>query len=142
MAVSLYHLIDEEQLRAVVADFYRRVFDDVMIGFLFIGKDRQRLIDKEYEFTARFLGAGTPYTGRTMREAHARSPIMGGHFDRRMTILRQTLADHQVHPQVARAWLEHQLRLRHQVTRDAASQCTDPSLVHDDPDQPGSLPEP
>jgi hemoglobin len=131
MEAPLYQLIGEEPLRAVVTDFYRRVFDDVMIGFLFIGKDRQRLIDKECEFTARFLGATTPYTGRPMREAHARSPIMGGHFDRRLTILRQTLADHQIHTEVAEAWLDHQMRLRHQVTRDAASQCTDTRLLHD-----------
>lgn len=123
--MTLYDQIGPEQLRAVVIDFYRRVFDDLMIGFLFIGKPRQRLIDMEIEFTAGFLGADIKYSGRSMREAHARSPIMGGHFDRRLTILRETMADHDVAQEVREAWIDHQLRLRHQVTTDAASQCND-----------------
>ena len=123
--MALYDKIGPTQLREVVIDFYRRVFDDVMIGFLFIGKDRQRLIDKECEFTARFLGADVRYTGRSMPVAHASSPIMGGHFDRRLTILRETLADHQVDAEVCASWIDHQLRLRHQVTTDRASQCND-----------------
>src|SRR5690606_26133645 len=98
-----------------------------MIGFLFIGKDRKRLIEKELEFTASFLGADIRYTGRPMREAHARSPIMGGHFDRRLRILEETLADHAVDPEVREAWIRHTLALRPQVTEDAASVCNDVS---------------
>jgi hemoglobin len=122
--MSLWDQIGEQTLRAVVVDFYDRVFDDAMIGFLFAGKDRQRLIDKEYEFTAKFLGApGVRYTGRPMRAAHAASPILGGHFERRLQILRETLADHDVHPDVQKAWIDHTLALRSQVTGDRGSEC-------------------
>jgi truncated hemoglobin YjbI len=122
---ALFEKIGPERLRAVIADFYDRLFGDVMIGFLFAGKDKQRLIAKEYELTARFLGAGVAYTGRPMREAHARSPILGGHFERRMEILRQTLAAHAVDPDVATSWIEHQLALRPQITPDRGSECKD-----------------
>lgn len=132
MRETLYHKIGPVTLRAVVEDFYRRVFDDVMIGFLFIGKNRQRLIDMECAFTARFLGANTAYPGRPMRAAHARTPIMGGHFDRRLQILRETLRDHEVDPDVRQSWIDHQLRLRAQVTTDAESECTDPLLLNRD----------
>jgi hemoglobin len=122
---ELFDRIGADRLRAVIEDFYARLFDDVMIGFLFEGKDRQRLIDKEYELTARFLGGGVAYTGRPMREAHARSPILGGHFERRLEILRQTLATHAVDPDVVASWIEHTLALRPQITPDKGSECKD-----------------
>ena len=115
--------IGRDRLRAVVDDFYRRIFDDVMIGFLFQGKDRARLAAREHEFTARLLGAALPYTGRSMPEAHARSPILGGHFERRLQILKDTLRDHAVDPEVQRVWIDHTLALRGQVTRSKDSEC-------------------
>ena len=121
----LFEKIGAERLRAVITDFYDRIFRDVMIGFLFAGKDRARLIEKEYELTARLLGADVAYTGKPLREAHARSPILGGHFERRMEILRQTLAAHAIDPEVVAAWLDHQLAMRAQITTDQGSECKD-----------------
>ena len=121
----LFERIGEARLRAVIVDFYDRIFRDVMIGFLFEGKDRARLIEKEYELTARLLGADVAYTGKPMREAHARSPILGGHFERRLELLRQTLADHAIDPDVVAAWLEHTEALRAQITTDRGSECKD-----------------
>jgi hemoglobin len=115
--------IGRDALRAVIDDFYRRIFADVMIGFLFAGKDRARLAEKELEFTARLLGDDLPYTGRSMPEAHARSPILGGHFERRLQILRDTLRDHAVDPEVQRVWIDHTLSLRSQVTKARGSEC-------------------
>jgi hemoglobin len=124
----LFAKIGEEKLRAVLTDFYGRVFGDVMIGFLFAGKDRQRLIDREYEFTAHLLGAEIAYQGRPMRTAHAQSPIFGGHFERRMQILRETLRDHAVDPEIVTTWLDHSYALRPQITRDQGSECKDTSV--------------
>ncbi len=127
--MTLFDQIGAAELRAVTEDFYARLFGDVMIGFLFEGKDRQRLIDKEYEFTAHFLGADIKYTGRAMRTAHAQSPIFGGHFERRLQILRETLRDHAVAPEVVKAWIDHSLALRPQITSDKGSECKDTSVV-------------
>lgn len=129
MEDSLFSRIGEAKLRAVVAEFYARVFPDVMIGFLFQGKDRARLVEKEYEFTAHFLGADIRYTGRPMRAAHAQSPILGGHFERRLQILRETLRDLEVDPEVARVWIDHALALRPQITRDRGSECKDTAVT-------------
>jgi len=125
---ELFDRIGPEKLRAVVTDFYARIFGDVMIGFLFQGKNRQHLIDREYEFTAGFLGGNVKYTGRGMREAHAKSPIFGGHFERRLQILRETLAAHAVDPEVQKAWIDHQLALRAQITPDKGSECKDTAV--------------
>jgi len=123
---TLFDRIGAEALRAVIADFYGRVFPDVMIGFMFQGKDRQHLIDREYELTAALLGApGVTYTGRPMRVAHAQHTIFGGQFERRLQILRETLRDHAVDAEVQAAWIDHQLALRGQITRDQGSECKD-----------------
>ena len=122
-APTLYDQIGGQTLRAVVEDFYDRVFADIMIGFLFHGKDRQRLIDKEWEFAAQLLGGPVKYSGRPIRQAHAKSPILGGHFERRLQILKEVLADHGVAEAVCDRWIEHTLALRSQVTGDRGSEC-------------------
>ena len=121
--MTLFEQIGATKLRAVVTAFYARVFGDVMIGFMFEGKDRQRLIDKEYELVAALLGAGIKYTGRPMPVAHAAHTIFGGHFERRMQLLRNTFAAEGVPPDVATAWLDHSESLRSQVTKDRGSEC-------------------
>lgn len=125
----LFDRIGADRLRAVIEDFYSRIFGDVMIGFLFEGKDRGRLVEMEYQFTAQLLGADLKYTGRSMREAHAHSPIFGGHFERRLQLLRETLRDHAVDPEVQQAWIDHTLSLRAQITPDKGSECKDTSVV-------------
>jgi hemoglobin len=132
----LFDQIGGDALRAVIEDFYDRVLSDVMIGFLFIGKDRQRLVDKEWEFTAGLLGGSVRYTGRPIREAHSKVPILGGHFDRRLQILRDTLEAHDVPQQIRQAWIDHSLALRPQVTADEGSECDhDAALRRIDPDR-------
>lgn len=127
---ELFDRIGAPALRAVITDFYNRVFPDVMIGFMFRGKDKQHLIDREYELAAALLGApGVTYTGRPMRVAHAQHTIFGGHFERRLQIMRETMRDHAVDPGVQQAWLEHQLALRSQITRDTGSECKDTSAT-------------
>jgi hemoglobin len=126
--MTLYETIGPDRLRAVIADFYDRVFADVMIGFLFQGKDKARLIQLEWELASRMLGGDVEYTGRPLRVAHAQSPIFGGHFERRLQILRETMADHGVDAEVQRVWIEHSQALRSQITKDQGSECKDTSV--------------
>ena len=105
----------EQRLRSIITDFYTRVFSDPMIGYLFAASNMQKLIDREYEFTARMMGAPLTYTGRTMRQAHAGHRILSGHFNRRHRLLEMVLDDHQVPTTVRDAWLSHMLSLRSAV---------------------------
>ena len=111
-------------LKAVLCTFYEHVFSDVMIGFHFVKADKERLIQKEAEFTAQILGAKhISYTGKGMVKAHAKHPILGGQFERRMQLLREAMAAHDVPAVVQEAWLAHSATLRTQVTRDPSSEC-------------------
>lgn len=123
--MTLFERLGHDRLRAVIERFYDRMFADAMIGFLFAGKDRATLVQREWEFTARLLGAKLHYSGRPLPEAHRGSPIMGGHFDRRLQILREVLAEFAVPGEVQAAWIDHTEAMRHLVTKDALGQCTD-----------------
>jgi len=145
---ALFDLVGGPALRAVITEFYRRVYADVMIGFMFQGKDRAHLIDREYELAAALLGApGVTYAGRPMRAAHAQHTIFGGQFERRLQILREVLRDHGVAAEVQAAWIDHQLALRSQITRDRGSECKDTAeaapklavVAAPDPDRPIKL---
>lgn len=113
----------EPALRAIIDDFVDRVFDDVMIGFMFRRASRERLRAMEYQHAAAHLGGPVVYEGRDLREAHAPHRIMGGQFERRKKILADVLVSHHVDEDVARRWLAHVESLRGLVTSDAGSEC-------------------
>lgn len=112
---TLLDQIGEERLRAVLVDFYDRVFADIMIGYMFAQADKARLIEKEFELTARLLGGAQKYTGKPLKEAHAKHGIFEGQFDRRLQILKNVLRDHAVDAEVVEAWIEDQQVLRPQI---------------------------
>lgn len=118
----------EPALRRIIDRFVDRVFDDVMIGFFFRNASRERLKAKEYEFAAQHLGAGVEYTGRALAAAHARHPIMGGQFMRRLQILKETLDEFAVPERVRQHWIDHTESLRPLITADEGGRC-DPTRV-------------
>lgn len=102
----------EAAIRELVSKLYEKLFDDLMVGFLFQGHDRARIIEQQTIFTSRMLGADVVYTGKPLPEAHAQSPILPAHFDRRHLLLRQVLEASTLDPSVKDAWLRLDLALR------------------------------
>lgn len=126
----------EVALRSIIARFVDRMFDDLMIGYLFRAADRERVKAKEFEFAARHLGAPIEYTGRPLSEAHRAHRITGGQFMRRLQILKETLAEFQVPPEVSAHFVEHTLSLQAQITDNSLDQC-DPAHAN----RSGSVPK-
>ncbi len=121
MSSSLYDEIGgEEGLRRVLRTLYDRLFDDMMVGFLFAGKDKEQLIEHQLWFTAKFLGGPSRYVGRSLPDAHAALPILPGHFDRRHQMLREVLEEHHVPAAVRDEWLRVDQSLRHAVIKSGA----------------------
>jgi hemoglobin len=136
MPPSLFEALGAEPaLRRIIERFVDRIFEDVMIGYLFRAADRQRVKDKEFEFAARHLGAPVAYTGRPLTEAHRAHRITGGQFMRRLQILKETLAEFQVPEAIVAHWVEHTLAQQAQITNSALDQC-DPAH----PNNQGSVP--
>lgn len=98
---------DLQGLRHILSDFYNRVFQDPMIGYLFREQDQERLIEREVEWTAKALGVEIKYTGRSLAKAHQSHPIRRGHFHRRNHLLQQTLIDHKLSESVITWWMHH-----------------------------------
>jgi truncated hemoglobin YjbI len=116
--VSLYDDIGgEEGLRRVLRTLYDRLFGDAMVGFLFAGKDKERLIEQQLWFTARFLGGPSRYEGKSIPDAHAALPILPGHFDRRHQLLKEVLEEHGVPAAVREEWLRVDQSLRYAVIK-------------------------
>lgn len=106
----------EPVLRGIIDRFVDRMFADVIIGFLFAGKDAARIKQHEFEHTAKVLGAGLPYTGRPIPELHRPMRINAGHFRRRLALLRQELGRAGVPEDISALVIEAQERMLKQIT--------------------------
>src|SRR5690242_16732794 len=82
----------DARLGEILRDFYRRMSQDVLIGYFFDGKDVDAIAAMQKEFLLRAMGATPSYSGKPPAQAHEKiAPILRGHFDRRLQILEATL---------------------------------------------------
>ncbi|HZU83628.1 MAG TPA: group 1 truncated hemoglobin [Polyangiaceae bacterium] len=109
----------EERVRAVLRSLYDKLFADRMVGFLFEGKDKAHIVEQQVLFTCAFLGGPQRYAGRPLPEAHAKLPLLPGHFDRRHRLLEQVLLEERVPEDVRRVWLRIDASLRPSVLASA-----------------------
>jgi hemoglobin len=117
---TLYEAIGgEERVRAVLQSLYDKLFEDPIVGFLFEGKDKQHIVSEQLMFTCHFLGGPQVYTGKPLPEAHAKLPLLPGHFDRRHRLLAQVLEEQRVPEEVRRVWLGIDENLRRSVLASA-----------------------
>ncbi len=116
MAASAYEAIGgEAAVRAVLQRLYDLLFVDPIVGFLFEGKDKAHIVEEQLALTCSFLGGPQRYAGKPLPEAHAKLPLLPGHFDRRHHVLRQVLDELAVPPAVREAWLRIDEGLRTSV---------------------------
>jgi hemoglobin len=114
--MSAYEAIGgEAPVRAVLQALYDALFVDPIVGFLFEGKDKDRIVHEQLALTCAFLGGPQRYEGRPLPEAHAKLPLLAGHFDRRHRVLAQTLEAQRVPEEAAKEWLRIDQSLRSSV---------------------------
>lgn len=100
----------EAAVRGHLRAFLDRVAGDFVIGFLFAGRDLDRLADLEVGHASRGLGGPVPYTGRPLGAAHRPLRINGGQFRRRLALLRTVLRERGVPEAIVARWIEHDRR--------------------------------
>ena len=82
----------EEGLNSLLDKFYQALSKDVLVGFFFDQKDLSKIAQKQKEFLMRAWGITSSYSGKSPATAHiSLAPILKGHFDRRLVILKETL---------------------------------------------------
>ena len=113
---TLYDAVGgEAKVEAVLRALYDRLFVDPIVGFLFEGKDKDRIVLQQTAFTCAFLGGSQRYRGLPLPEAHAGLPLLAGHFDRRHRLLEHVLTEQGVDADAAREWLKIDEALRTSV---------------------------
>ena len=106
----------EATLKRVVGRFVDRFFADFIIGFLFEGKDRDRIVTHETALATAHLGGPRAYLGRPIGPMHQALKINTGHFRRRHAILRQVLAEEGVPADVIERWIAYEQTLEPVIT--------------------------
>ena len=108
----------ELQLQTILRDFYERMSADVMLGFFFTGKDIQSIADQQKNFLLYAAGLNSTYSGKNPHSAHlSLPPILPGHFDRRLVILKETLRDHGLSERDIKTWINFENAFRDVVTK-------------------------
>ena len=116
--------MEKEAINRVLVEFYNRVYQDVMIGYLFTPFDREQLILKQLEFTLSIFGKGV-YRGKGLREAHSPLNLRSGHLRRRQVILTQVLLDLGVPEEFRNHWLKSEEKVLNQILGSTPS-CMSP----------------
>ncbi len=95
----------EPGVRALVRACVERFAADFIIGYLFEGRDLERIIGHEAELAARHLGGAGRYAGRPLDAVHRPLRINAGHFRRRLAIVRTVLRERGVDEAVIARWI-------------------------------------
>lgn len=101
----------EDAVAGHVRAFVSRFAGDFIIGYLFEGRDLERVIRHEVEHAIEHLGGPRRYTGRPLATLHRPLRINRGHFRRRLAIVRTVLAERGVEPEIIERWIQAEARL-------------------------------
>lgn len=110
---SDYHALGgREAIRAHVTAFVQRFAQDFIIGYLFEGRDLERIIVHETAHACEHLGGSETYQGRPIAKVHRPLRINAGHFRRRLAIVRTVLAERGVAEPIIERWIAADARLQ------------------------------
>ncbi len=96
-----------ERMHEIIFKFYVRMSNDVMIGFFFAGKNLEEVAKQQTHFILNAAGLIDRFEGKGPSTAHvALPPILRGHFDRRLVLLRETLTAAELDPLLINEWIQ------------------------------------
>lgn len=109
------------RLREILDRFYAQLAIDPLVGFFFAGRDLDKIAAGQHAFLMRAFGAADRYHGENPATAHGDlPPILRGHFDRRLLVLRALLAAEGVAAADIDAWIKVEESFRRRIVSDEA----------------------
>ena len=115
---SLFELIGPATVKEAVAEFYRRAFQDPMIGHFFFHSDINHITDQQISFVTAMLGGPQEYRGKPLKIAHKPFIIRVPHFMRRQVLMGEVLADAGIDPKLKEQWLTLEDQFRPVILTD------------------------
>jgi hemoglobin len=109
---GLYDQIGHAFIAKAVAEFYKRAFQDVLIGHFFFNSDIQHITEQQIHFVSAMLGGPANYSGKPLKAAHKPFKIRPVHFNRRQVLMREVLVDLGLEPSLRDAWLSVEEQFR------------------------------
>lgn len=108
----------EESVRSILASFYQKMSQDILVGFFFDGKDLDHIAKQQGDFILNAAGVIPAFQGKGPASAHLNMPpILTGHFDRRLVLLKETFQEHQVPESAQATWLRFEESFREMVVK-------------------------
>lgn len=110
-----------DTVEAILTAFYKKMSLDLMLGFFFEGKDLSHIISQQRDFLCKAMGLTKRYLGKPPGRAHrAVPPILKGHFDRRLVLLRETLREFGLSEKSIEAWIGFEEVFRKGIVEEEA----------------------
>lgn len=102
-----------DRLNSLLGAFYEELASDLLVGFFFDSKDLSAIRTAQASFLLKAMGVTQSYSGHPPAKAHLKlPPILSGHFDRRLIILRKHLEAAGLSPEAIRTWIEFENSFR------------------------------
>ncbi len=102
-----------DRLRELLSVFYQTMEKDLLIGFFFTGKDLNEISHQQSNFMLMAAGLIDRFDGKGPSTAHVKlPPILQGHFDRRLVILREVLTAASISPPLIERWIRFEESFR------------------------------
>ena len=115
---ALWQELDEGRtVRAVLEDFYPKVYADARLGPFFRGVTIERAIDKQYSFLRLAMTGEKIYFGDRPRNAHHWMIVPHELFDFRQSLMVQTLREHGLGDAQIRRWTRFEEYFRPDIVK-------------------------
>lgn len=113
---KIFETLGESKIRSILDQFYKEMSQDIIVGFFFDGKDLNHIAHQQHQFLLRAFGARDSYSGLPPSDAHHKlAPILAGHFDRRLILLKEVLQKNQVDEELIKTWLQFEEAFRNGI---------------------------
>lgn len=118
LALLVQSIGGKQILFSILNEFYEVMQKDIFIGFFFEGRDLVHIAEMQGKFILMAAGLQKVYEGKGPSTAHTSlPPILSGHFDRRLVLLKEVLIKRGLSASQVEIWLRFEESFRTIVVR-------------------------